>query len=256
MIGPPPAAWHGFSAQSALSYVYAPLARAFDLNGLGPKHLLDARSGRGRGPRQLCARRASSGRSRGGSSGGSGGSLETWTVRLLKEALLERQLSRTGRKQDLLDRLQTALDIEKMTVTKLKAQLAEQGLETKGLKAELVKRLTFSLLSRSRRKQPEAAATLAPRSLRASELERLSSSGSWFPGRVRVVMAFGVFVETSSGWGMIPVEELPQEFTTQRRVNPSAFSLDEPVEVKVLQVHVDSGCLLLSMKVKRGSAVL
>ena len=102
-----------------------------------------------------------------------------------------------------------------------------------------MKRLTFSLLSRShRRKQPEAAATrpeeaaLAPRSLRASsELERLSSSGSWFPGRVRVVMAFGVFVETSSGWGMIPVEELPQEFTTQRRrVNPSAFSLDEPVE--------------------------
>ena len=138
MIGPPPVAWHGFSAQSALSYVYAPLARAFDLNGLGPKHLLDARSGRGRGqggrgPRQLCARRASSGRSRGGSSGGSGGSLETWTVRLLKEALLERQLSRTGRKQDLLDRLQTALDIEKMTVTKLKAQLAEQGRKTKSI---------------------------------------------------------------------------------------------------------------------------
>eukprot|EP00439_Symbiodinium_sp_Y106_P001535 s1232_g1.t1 len=260
------APWHGLSALYGSYVPEAPLARTLGgygtlLSGLLPGALPLPR----RAPLPPRARLGAA-RSRENSGGGSyegqpgapaGAPAGTWTVRLLKEALLQRQLPRTGRKQDLLDRLQTALDIEKMTVTKLKAQLAEQGLETKGLKAELVKRLTFSLLSRGhgghgrqRRRQPEqktattpsarprqsTTAALAPRPLTASsELEMLSSSGSWFPGRVRVVMAFGVFVETSSGWGMIPAEELPQEFTSAQRrrvaVDPSAFSLDEPVEV-------------------------
>ena len=76
---------------------------------------------------RLRARLSSAGAGAGGGGGLAGVASSARTVAELKAELLERHLPRTGRKQELQDRLQAALDIEKMTVTQLKAQLAQQG---------------------------------------------------------------------------------------------------------------------------------
>ncbi|CAE7514072.1 unnamed protein product [Symbiodinium pilosum] len=178
------------------------------------------------------------------------------TVAELKVELQNRQLPKTGRKKDLEKRLELAQSIEKMTVKQLKTQLTEQGLPTTGLKAELVWRLTSwrlqskpkpSLTNSIRRDEPPK-----PVHIDLAKLSKLETAPT-VTGRVRVVMAWGVFVETPSGWGMIPAEHLPPDRVmasqaARLRVQPAAFQVDERVEVELLNAHVDSGCLLLSMR--------
>ena len=92
------------------------------------------------------------------------------------------------------------------------------------------------------------------------ELQRLQSCSVWLPGVVRVVMAFGVFVETAKGWGMVPLEELPPEklrtaaapapaqaehfglLETRLRVHPTAFPLGEAVKVRAPLYGVGRFC--------------
>ncbi|CAJ1449707.1 unnamed protein product [Effrenium voratum] len=185
---------------------------------------------------------------------------EQLTVAALRQKLRERGLLQKGSKAELVARLEAEptlgasgakAELCDLTVAELRKRLRREGLPVYGRKVELLQRLSNGNAVNGHA-SASASATLAsrlpPNPPPLAVDAELPAADAILEGKVTAVMVFGVFVELSHVWGLVPLSELPEELVQGGHVREDAFQVGQTVRVKVVTADEESKIVLLGVQ--------